>query len=138
MITNYHYLSLSTIGLNLVTSTYLHTSSLSCYLQCLLAYLLSYKQTIHQLPTGHIYGQLQAASLLSQVGGWVVIIKLKAKLSSNWTELGLNLNWAWQYINIWFSTRVCHTPLKTKDQFWQIKSSCNVKWRSFKSTKFDF
>ena len=34
------------------------------------------------LPTGHIYGQLQAASLLSR--GWVgvVIIKVKANLSS--------------------------------------------------------
>ena len=58
------------------------------------------KQTIHQLPTDHIYGQFQAASLLSRVGGlvaeamwWVgcggyvvgvgvVIIKLKANLSS--------------------------------------------------------
>ena len=96
MITNYHYISLSTIGLNFVTSTYLHTSLLNCYLPCLLAYLLSYKQTIHQLPTGHIYVQLQAASLLSRVGGlvaeamwWVglVIIELKANLSSNWTEL---------------------------------------------------
>ena len=30
MITNYHYISLSTIGLNFVTSTYLHTSLLNC------------------------------------------------------------------------------------------------------------
>ena len=27
------------------------------------------------------------------VGGWVVIIKLKANLSSNWTGLGLDLDW---------------------------------------------
>ena len=42
IITNYHYISLSTIGLSFVTSTYLHTSLLNCYLPCLLAYLLSY------------------------------------------------------------------------------------------------
>ena len=69
IITNFHYILLSTIGLSFVTSTYLHTSLLNCYLPCLLAYLLSYMQTIHQLPTGHIYGQLQAATLLSRVGG---------------------------------------------------------------------
>ena len=40
IITNYHYISLSTIGLSFVTSTYLHTSLLNCYLPCLLAYLL--------------------------------------------------------------------------------------------------
>ena len=28
--------------------------------------------TIHKLPTDHIYGQFQAASLLSRVGGLVV------------------------------------------------------------------
>ena len=83
IITNYHYISLSTMGLSLATYTYLHTSLHNCYLPCLLAYLLSYKQTIHQLPTGHIYDQLQAASLLSQVVGvgGVVIIKLKAYLT---------------------------------------------------------
>ena len=37
--------------------------------------------------------------------GWVgvVIIKLKANLSSNWTGLGLDLNWAWQLSLIWIS-----------------------------------
>ena len=43
MIINYHYISLSIIGLNFVTSTYLHSGLLNCYLPYLLAYLLSYR-----------------------------------------------------------------------------------------------
>ena len=51
-----------------------------------------------------IYGQFQAASLLSRVGGGgvggvggLILIKLKAKLSSTGTVLA-NWNWAWQLI----------------------------------------
>ena len=59
---------------------------------------------IRQLPTGHIYGQFETASLLYWMGmsGWVLIIKLKADLSSTGTGLQLGLSLA---IN-----QVCGSP----------------------------
>ena len=63
-----------------------------------------------------IFCQFQAASLLSRVGGggWVVIIKLKSNLSSNWTETwtGLELSLAiGQFkINISDFYKQTHTP----------------------------
>ena len=97
MISKYHYISLSTMGLSLASYTYLHTSLHNCYLPCLLACLLTYFP-ISRLSTSYLLAIYMTNYKLHlyfpRWWGWVVIIKLKAYISSDWTgtELGNKLN----------------------------------------------
>ena len=89
------------------------------------------KKTPSRLSSSYLrtkFCQIQAASLLSRVGGWVgvVIIKLKANLSSNWTGLGLDWSWAWQYFQH-AGTELRNSYVKSKPSLISIiKSSISL------------